>query len=105
MRQNVYDKMHLFIGIWKAKNEEKYSDPSTYHWNDLKQDLLAGFGRTDFAYTFEEKFDFLLSLTRGEREGLTAYLSRVEWVMSNPLAYSAGDTSWMKMMFLLGLQV
>ena len=56
-------------------------------------------------FTFEEKFDFLLSLTRGEREGLTAYLSRVEWVMSNPLAYNAGDTAWIKMLFLLGLQV
>ena len=84
--------------------QDKYNDASSFHWNDLKKDLLEEFGRTDFAYTFEEKFDFLLSLTRGEREGLTAYLSRVEWVMSNPLAYNAGDTAWIKMLFLLGLQ-
>ena len=92
-------------GVWKAKMQEKYNDKSSFLWNDMKKDLLEAFGRTDFAYTFEEKFEFLLSLTRGERESLTAYLSRVEWVMNSPLAYTAGDTSWMKMMFLLGLQV
>ena len=66
--------------------------------------MLEAFGRTDFAYSFEEKYDFLLSLTRGERESLNAYLSRLEWVMRNPLALKNDDTSWIKMMFLMGLQ-
>ena len=79
-------------------------------WTELKQDLLDAFGRYDGEpYTIEEKFDFLSSLTKRETESLTSYLSRVEWVMENPLSEilirGIEESSLMKMVFLLGLQV
>ena len=78
-------------------------------WTELKQALFDAFGRYDGEpYTIEERFDFLSSLTKRETESLTSYLSRVEWVMENPLSEilkGLEESSLMKMVFLLGLQV
>ena len=77
-------------------------------WTELKQELFDAFGRYEGEpYTIEEKFDFLSSLTKSETESVTSYLSRVEWVMENPLSeiLKGIEGSLMKMVFLLGLQV
>ena len=95
-------------GIWKAKVKDKYGDMTSCQWSTMKNDLLDAFGRSSLQpYSFQEKFDFLLSLTRGDEESVASYLSRVLWVMKIPLKTipepEEEESLWLKLVFLLGL--
>ena len=85
-------------GVWKDCMKAKWKKLT---WAEFKAELVIAFGHKG-AYSLEQMFGLVQSLTKGETELYSTFLLRAEWVL-NTISDYLKDKTMAHILFLLGI--